>query len=336
MNKSDSERIAAVLENKGYKPIKAVFPAEALASADLIVVNMCSVRQSAVNRVYGLVQKFKKLKEKNPKLTTILTGCILKKDKEKFAKYFDYILDIKDLLKWPKIKPRYSNNFSAFVPIMTGCNNFCSYCVVPYTRGKEISRSAIEIIKEVKNLVNRGYKEIILLGQNVNSYCSKLINFPKLLKMLEKIPGNFEISFMTSHPKDLSDELIETIATSKKIKKEIHLPVQSGDDEILKKMNRGYTVKKYTALIKKIRERIPEVKISSDIIVGFPGETKKQFANTLTLVKKLEFSKMYVSKYSPRQGTVAFNLKDNISQEEKKQRQKILNELIVNCRRTLL
>jgi len=324
MNKSDSERIAAVLENKGYKPIKAVFPAEALASADLIVVNMCSVRQSAVNRVYGLVQKFKKLKEKNPKLTTILTGCILKKDKEKFAKYFDYILDIKDLLKWPKIKPRYSNNFSAFVPIMTGCNNFCSYCVVPYTRGKEISRSAIEIIKEVKNLVNRGYKEIILLGQNVNSYCSKLINFPKLLKMLEKIPGNFEISFMTSHPKDLSDELIETIATSKKIKKEIHLPVQSGDDEILKKMNRGYTVKKYTALIKKIRERIPEVKISSDIIVGFPGETKKQFANTLTLVKKLEFSKMYVSKYSPRQGTVAFNLKDNISQEEKERRREAI------------
>ena len=324
MNKSDSERIAAVLENKGYKPIKAVFPAEALASADLIVVNMCSVRQSAVNRVYGLVQKFKKLKEKNPKLTTILTGCILKKDKEKFAKYFDYILDIKDLLKWPKIKPRYSNNFSAFVPIMTGCNNFCSYCVVPYTRGKEISRSAIEIIKEVKNLVNRGYKEIILLGQNVNSYCSKLINFPKLLKMLEKIPGNFEISFMTSHPKDLSDELIETIATSKKIKKEIHLPVQSGDDEILKKMNRGYTVKKYTALIKKIRERIPEVKISSDIIVGFPGETKKQFANTLTLVKKLEFSKMYISKYSPRQGTVAFNLKDNISQEEKERRREAI------------
>ena len=324
MNKSDSERIAAVLENKGYKPIKAVFPAEALASADSIVVNMCSVRQSAVNRVYGLVQKFKKLKEKNPKLTTILTGCILKKDKEKFAKYFDYILDIKDLLKWPKIKPRYSNNFSAFVPIMTGCNNFCSYCVVPYTRGKEISRSAIEIIKEVKNLVNRGYKEIILLGQNVNSYCSKLINFPKLLKMLEKIPGNFEISFMTSHPKDLSDELIETIATSKKIKKEIHLPVQSGDDEILKKMNRGYTVKKYTALIKKIRERIPEVKISSDIIVGFPGETKKQFANTLTLVKKLEFSKMYVSKYSPRQGTVAFNLKDNISQEEKERRREAI------------
>ena len=324
MNKSDSERIAAVLENKGYKPIKAVFPAEALASADLIVVNMCSVRQSAVNRVYGLVQKFKKLKEKNPKLTTILTGCILKKDKEKFAKYFDYILDIKDLLKWPKIKPRYSNNFSAFVPIMTGCNNFCSYCVVPYTRGKEISRSAIEIIKEVKNLVNRGYKEIILLGQNVNSYCSKLINFPKLLKMLEKIPGNFEISFMTSHPKDLSDELIETITTSKKIKKEIHLPVQSGDDEILKKMNRGYTVKKYTALIKKIRERIPEVKISSDIIVGFPGETKKQFANTLTLVKKLEFSKMYISKYSPRQGTVAFNLKDNISQEEKERRREAI------------
>ena len=324
MNKSDSERIAAVLENKGYKPIKAVFPAEALASADLIVVNMCSVRQSAVNRVYGLVQKFKKLKEKNPKLTTILTGCILKKDKEKFAKYFDYILDIKDLLKWPKIKPRYSNNFSAFVPIMTGCNNFCSYCVVPYTRGKEISRSAIEIIKEVKNLVNRGYKEIILLGQNVNSYCSKLINFPKLLKMLEKIPGNFEISFMTSHPKDLSDELIETIATSKKIKKEIHLPVQSGDDEILKKMNRGYTVKKYTALIKKIRERIPGAKISSDIIVGFPGETKKQFANTLTLVKKLEFSKMYVSKYSPRQGTVAFNLKDNISQEEKERRREAI------------
>ncbi|MBU2578772.1 MiaB/RimO family radical SAM methylthiotransferase, partial [Patescibacteria group bacterium] len=360
MNVSDSERIAGMLEKIGYKS------ASKINEADLIVVNMCSVRQSAVDRVYGFLQKIKIHPVKSSqsevfangeqfnRVKTILTGCILKEDKKKFSNRFDLILDIKDLAKFPnllasknyklktksyfKIKPKYSIKDLSYIPIMTGCNNFCSYCVVPYTRGKEISRPVEEILKEARTLIKKGCKEIVLLGQNVNSYqvkrkaksekrktttqSSKLINFSELLKMIDAISGNFQISFLTSHPKDFSDELIEVIAASKKIKKEIHLPAQSGDNEILKKMNRGYTREDYAALIKKIREKIFGVKISSDIIVGFPGETKKQFAKTLDLVKKARFSKIYTAKYSPRTGTAAFKLKDNVPAEEKEKRRK--------------
>jgi tRNA-2-methylthio-N6-dimethylallyladenosine synthase len=351
MNKSDSERIATVLQENKFKE------ASNLNEADLILVNMCSVRQSAVDRVYGLIPKLKALKTKNKKLKTILTGCILKEDRKKLSKKFDLIFDIKKLplfskiLKenrsygpvcrsktslenncdYLKIQPKYQTFPKAFVPISTGCNNFCSFCVVPFTRGKEISRPAKEIILEIKNLIKRGYKEIVLLGQNVNSYCSfspllakKRINFPALLKLIDQLPGDFQISFLTSHPKDFSEELIEVISKSKKIKKEIHLPVQSGDNQILKKMNRGYTREEYLNLIKKIRKKIPNVKISTDIIVGFPSETKKQFENTVDLVKKAKFEKIYVAKYSPRKGTVAAKMKDNVSLKEKKRRWKII------------
>jgi len=344
MNKSDSERIATVLENIGYQPASNV------NEADLIVVNMCSVRQSAVDRVFGLSQKFSKLKIKNKKLKIILTGCILREDRKKFRNGFDLILNIKDLPNWPKIikrkrnaliqrsqnyrvnyfciQPKYQSNFSAFIPISNGCNNFCSYCVVPYTRGCEKSRGAKEIIQEVKSLIKKGYKEIILLGQNVNSYKDKKINFPNLLKKINGLKGDFRLNFLTSHPKDMSDELINTIASCQKIIKEIHLPVQSGDNQILKKMNRHYTVAQYRNLVKKIRQKISGVKISTDIIVGFPGETKKQFQNTVNLCKEIKFDKAYIAKYSPRPGTAAFRLKDNIPAQEKKRRWKILENLI--------
>ena len=334
MNKSDSERMAAQLEEKGYQL------AQQVKEADLVVLNVCSVRQSAINRVYSKVKQLN-----NQKI--ILTGCILEKDRKQLKNQVDQIWPIVDL----EIKPKYQSRCQVFVPIMTGCNNFCSYCVVPYARGQEYSRPAQEIIKEIKNLVNKGYQEITLLGQNVNSYrdqeglslryspCNKdcilgtvppsiPLNFPNLLKTLNDIPGNFQIKFLTSHPKDMSDELIKIISQSKKISKEIHLPVQSGNNQILKKMNRGYTISHYKKLIKKIQRSIPQAKISTDIIVGFPGETRKQFQKTVNLVKEIGFKRAYVSAYSPRPGTAASKLKDDVPPDEKKRRKRIILDLV--------
>jgi len=318
MNKSDGERIISVLKKQGY------LPALKEAEADLILINVCSVRQSAVNRVYAKVNKYFKKKK------IILTGCVLKEDKNKLKNkvsefwHPDYYFEC---------LPIHQSKFQAFLPIMTGCNNFCAYCVVPYTRGREKSRPAKEIIREIKSLVKKDYKEVILLGQNVNSYKDKNVNFPKLLKKINNIKGNFKINFITSHPKDMSDELIETMAKCQKLIKEIHLPVQSGDNEILKKMNRHYTASHYKKLIRKIKQKIPGIKISTDIIVGFPGETKKQFQNTVKLAKEIKFEKAYIAKYSPRPGTLAFKLRNNVSPQDKKTRWQILEKLInySNC-----
>ena len=337
MNNADSERIAVALEKKGHKP------ASEIKEAGLVVVNMCSVRQSAVDRIFGLDKKLKELKTINYKLKTILTGCVLKKDKNKFRKVFDEVVNIKDFIK--KAKPKYLNDFSALVPIMTGCNNFCAYCVVPYIRGKEFSRPAKEIICETKNLVKKGYKEIWLLGQNVNSYKSSLkatpetsdrlnceskteINFPQLLKKINNIPGKFWIRFTSSHPKDFSNELIKAMAECEKVTEYLNLPVQAGDDKILKEMNRPYTIKQYKNLVKKIRKRIPNINLSTDVIVGFPGETKKQFENTAKLFKEIKYDIAYINKYSPRVGTTAAKLKDNVSPKEKKRRAKVLTEIL--------
>jgi len=337
MNESDSERIAKQLNKKGYQEVKEI------KSADLAIINICSVKQSAINRVYS---KIKKTRSENPKAKIILTGCILEKDKQQFKDQVDEIWPIADF----KNKPEYSSPKSALIPIMTGCNNFCSYCAVPYTRGREKSRSTKELIKEIECLIKKEYEEIILLGQNVNSYSFKVrhnqvgtlrhrqkvpldrsdleqVNFPILLQLICNIPGNFTIKFLTSHPKDMSDELIEKISENKKISKEIHLPIQSGDNEILKKMNRGYTVQDYKKLIKKIKKKIPQAKISTDIIVGFPDETEKQFQNTVNLVKEMNFIQVYVSAYSPRVGTTATKFKDNIPSNEKKKRKRIIFEM---------
>ena len=330
MNISDSERIATVLEKSGYEPTSKI------DEADLIVVNMCSVRQSAVDRVFGLAKKFRKLKiEKQPfgesvsrpgKLKIVLTGCILKKDKKKFEKIFDEVVNIEDLIR--ETRPKHSNDFSAFLPIMTGCNNFCAYCVVPYTRGREISRPAKKIICEIKNLIKRGYKEIWLLGQNVNSYKDKNINFPKLLKMVNDIPGEFWVRFTSPHPKNFSDELIDVMEKSKKYGHYLNLPVQSGDDKVLKKMNRFYTVAQYKNLVKKIRSKIPDISLSTDIIVGFPGETKKQFENSVKLFKEIKFDMAYIAEYSPRSDTAASKMEDNVPDREKNGRKKVLNEIL--------
>ena len=322
MNKSDSERIATVLENLKYKL------ASDINEADLIVVNMCSVRQSAVDRVFGLIPKFQKLKTKNEKLKTILTGCVLKEDKRKFEKSFDQVLKFKDLLEY---QPKYQNDFSAFIPISNGCNNACSYCVVPYVRGPLVCRDHREILEEVKNVVQKGFREIWLLGQNVNDYQSPTdssINFAKLLELVNDILGNFQIRFTSPNPKNFSGELIEVMAKSKKVAKYINLPVQSGDNEILKRMNRPYTIEQYKNLVKKIREKIPDINLTTDVIAGFPGETKKQFENTVKLFKEIKFNLAYIAKYSPRPGTAAFQIKDNVSLKEKRRREKILREII--------
>jgi len=338
MNKADSERIAVALERKGYKE------APKKDGADLILVNMCSVRQSAVDRVYGLFPKFKTLKNKKPKLKTILTGCILKKDRQKFAKGFDQILKFKNLLKYSPTRAaakgkeedlssstKYREKSMAFVPISNGCNNFCSYCVVPFVRGPLVCRDHKEIIKETKNAIKQNFKEIWLLGQNVNDYQSPTnpkINFAKLLKMIDDIPNDFKILFTSPHPSNFSDELIDTLANCEKFGKYINLPVQSGDDKILRKMNRNYSVKEYKNLVKKIRAKITPVKLSTDAIVGFPGERKSQFRNTVKLFKKNKFDWAYISKYSPRPGTAAFKMKDSVPLIEKKKREKILREII--------
>lgn len=315
MNESDSERIAAQLDKKGHQSVKN------LKTANLVIINICSVRQSAINRVYSKVHSLNRC---SPRPKLVLTGCILEHDRQKLKDRVDQIWPLADLDTSAKCQSK----ISAYLPVMTGCNNFCSYCAVPYTRGREISRPAQAIIKETKKLIKQNYKEIILLGQNVNSYQSKNTNFAKLLQMIEQLPGNFKIKFLTSHPKDLSDQLISVMTKSKKIAKEIHLPIQSGDNQVLKKMNRGYTVAQYKKLIKKIRQKMPEIKISTDIIVGFPSETKKQFQNTVKIVKEIKFNQAYIARYSPRPGTTAAKLKDNVPGQEKKRRWQIINKIL--------
>lgn len=314
MNKNDSEKIAFKLENQNFKS------APDIDGADLVIFNLCSIRHNAVERVY---QNIRQIKHKFPNKKVILTGCLLKEDRSRFSQIVDEIWPIIDFRQPAKNTP----GNSAFISIMTGCNNFCTYCVVPYTRGPEVSRPAEEVIEEAKSLLQKGYSELILLGQNVNSYSANDINFAQLLKMINSLPGDFRIRFLTNHPKDMGDELIETIAKCNKVEKYIHLPAQSGDNEILKKMNRGYTVEKYLKVIEKIKNLIPNIKISSDFIVGFPTETKKQFQHTIDLVEKIKYHQIFAAAYSPRPGTVAAKkFPDDISAKEKKERLKILLE----------
>ncbi len=344
MNYSDSERLNTVLKKIGYTKTKNE------KDADLIIVIACSVKQSAVDRVIGKSKNWQIIKEKKP-LITILSGCVLPEDKKKLEHQFDLFIDIKNLdnlandlkslhpkesLSFPtffNIKPEYESKYRAFVPIMTGCNKFCTYCVVPHTRGKETSRQSKDIIKEIKELLNKDYKEIILLGQNVNSYGldkDNEIKFPELLKKIDNLNNNnWWLKFMTSHPYDLSDDLIKIMKQGKHINKYLHLPVQSGSESMLKRMNRHYSIKDYKKLIKKIRKEIPNIAISTDIIVGFSKETKKEFEDTKKLVNDLKFNLSFTSQYSERKGTTASRLyKDDIPKEIKKERWNEINNII--------
>ena len=376
MNRADSERIAGQLEKLGYKEAKTD------KQADLVVVTTCGVRQSAEDKAYGLIAKIKKQK---PKTKIILSGCLSERAdvRRRLKNVVDVWLPIKELpalkkklsivnsqllmVDYLNIAPKYNSKFSAFVPIGNGCNNFCAYCVVPYARGREVYRPAEEIIAEVKDLVKKGYKEIALIAQNVNSYSSKItnyklqitnkkrisnsktINFAQLLKIVNQIPGDFWIRFATSHPKDMSDELIKTIGECEKVCEHVHLPAQAGDNVVLKNMNRKYTREDYLKLIKKIKLAIPKrvvdrqklivnsqlsnvwsptVSITTDIIVGFPGETKVQFSNTAKLFKEVKFDMAYVAQYSPRPGTVAEKMDNNVPKPEKKRREEELMKIL--------
>ncbi len=328
MNKNDSERIGSFFEENGLEEGSE-------KDADVIVINSCSVRQSAVDRIRGKIKNIKKI-EKNP--LTILTGCLLEKDKKEIGSLFDYVLKTEDLLTWPlsflknkeedyfQVSPK-RKSFAAHISIMTGCDNFCTYCVVPYTRGKPFSRKASEIICEAERAVKEGYREIWLLGQNVNAYNGGM-SFPNLLREINKIKGDFWIRFTSSHPKDFSDDLISAMKNCKKIPPYLNLPIQSGDNEILEKMNRPYRVEDYKDLVFKIRKNIPGIALSTDIIVGFPGEKEKHFRNTVNLFHEISFDMIYISRYSPRRQTAAYKMKENVLEEEKKRREKILEELL--------
>lgn len=342
MNESDSERIRAVLELMNYTETNNI------NETDLIVVNMCSVRQTAVDRIYGLVPKFRQLKKRNRRLRIIATGCILKPDKYKLSRYVDFVLDKRDLQKWPEllkkkiiikkdylsITPKYESSFVACVPISYGCSNFCTYCAVPYTRGRLISRNHKDILKEINQLIKNNYKEIWLLGENVNDYKSQNINFAKLIKEIDKIKGNFWLRFTSPHPKDFSSELINVLAKSPHITPYINLPLQSGDNTVLKAMNRPYTINQYKALVKALKKAFKAQKqeylaISTDIIVGFPGETEEQFNNTVKAMKAIKFDMAYLSQYSPRPQSLCFEkMKDNVPKKTKKQRERILNDVL--------
>ncbi|MFC1756578.1 tRNA (adenosine(37)-N6)-dimethylallyltransferase MiaA [Patescibacteria group bacterium] len=318
-NHADSERIEAKLHALGHTK------AANKKVANLIVINSCSVRKSAMDRLYAQINKLKTKKKK-----VILAGCILEKDLKNLK---DKVSEVWHPDEYFDLMPIYADEVGVSVPIMTGCNNFCTYCAVPYTRGREKSRPAKDIVDEIKKLVaspaGRDKKEIWLLGQNVNSYRSGKTNFPKLLQKIDKIPGKFWVRFISPHPKDFSIELIKTIKKCEKITEYINVPVQSGDNEILKRMNRNYTREHYIKLVNRIRKEIPDASISTDTIVGFPGETKKQFLNTKDLYKKLKFDMAFLAEYSPRPGTFsAMMMKDNVSHTEKEKRKKELNDIL--------
>lgn len=352
MNYSDSERLATVLKSLGYLETKNE------AAADLIAIIACSVKQAAVDRIHSKIHSWQLTKETRP-LITILSGCVLESDQKKLAHKFDLFIDIKNLknlgrdlaaihpeekLALPDffdISPSYGSSYRAYVPIMTGCNKFCSYCAVPYTRGRETSRPSEHIINEVKDLLEKGYKEIVLLGQNVNSYGldkkparqaglaggGQEINFPSLLKKIDSLSKHFWLKFLTSHPYDMSDELIDTMAKCKNLNDYLHLPVQCGSDQVLKKMNRHYSIASYKKLIKKIKKTLPNITLSTDIIVGFCGETDKDFQMTKKLVKDLNYNLMYISQYSSRTGTIAAKMyKDDVPKNVKKKRWQEMND----------
>ncbi len=326
MNKAESERLGAYLKQLGYQ-------ATAVAEeADLIVLNSCVVRQSAENRVINKLNALKALRRSRPGLTLAVTGCLVNSEidqlKQSFP-YVDYFFKPGDLPAWleraeaGRILPQHPSP-GTFVPIIQGCNNFCSYCIVPYRRGREKSRPLEEVVGEVRELVHRGVREVTLLGQNVDSYGHDLPGKPDLADLLNELNAIDELArirFLTNHPKDMISRLIEAIACLDKVCEQISLPVQSGDNDILKAMRRGYTVEHYRQLIGEIRSKIPGVALSTDIIVGFPSESQQQFQQTVDLLSELRFDTVHVAVYSPRSGTTASReLEDNIPLAEKKER----------------
>lgn len=346
MNARDSEKLRGILDKVGYIGTDS-------EDADFVIYNTCTVRENANNKVYGRLGVLYSYKKKNPDMIIALCGCMMQENvvidkiKESYS-FVDLIFGTHNIFKFPellynslmsddmiidiwektdriveKLPSSRKYSFKSGINIMFGCNNFCSYCIVPYVRGRERSRSSEEIIEEIEYLVRDGVKEIMLLGQNVNSYGKGLdedINLSKLLSKVTKIEGLERIRFMTSHPKDLSDELIDVMASSPKICKHLHLPLQSGSTDILAKMNRHYTKEDYLGLVDRIRSKIPDIALTTDIIVGFPGETEDDFLETMDVVRKVEFDSAFTFIYSKRTGTPAAAMDNQVAEDVIKDR----------------
>ena len=342
LNENDSEKIAGMLEKMSYSECKDV------KEADLVIFNTCCVRENAEERLFGKIGEIKKLKESKDVILAI-GGCMMQEEGmvEKIKKSYPFVNVIfgthtlqnlpeniyKAIIENRKVKDvididgeiyeglpiKRNDNFKASVTIMYGCNNFCTYCIVPYVRGRERSREPEMILEEVKGLAKEGYKEITLLGQNVNSYVGndKIRNFADLLNEVCKVDGIERIKFISPHPKDFTDDVIDAIANNEKICRIIHLPLQSGNTKVLKEMNRKYTKEQYLVLAEKMKERIPGVVFSTDIIVGFPGETDEEFEDTLDVVRKVNFEQIFMFIYSKREGTVAAAREDQVPEEQK-------------------
>ena len=346
MNARDSEKLLGILMEIGYEPTES-------EDADFVLYNTCTVRENANLRVYGRLGHLNGIKKKHPHMIIALCGCMMQEPEvvEKIKTSYRFvdivfgtfnvfklaellfsrwnsqgqIIDIweetKDVVEELPTERKYP--FKSGVNIMYGCNNFCTYCIVPYVRGREKSRTPEEIVCEIERLVKDGVKEVMLLGQNVNSYgktLDKKVTFAELLQMVEKIDGLERIRFMTPHPKDLSDDLIDVMSKSKKICNHVHLPLQSGSSRLLKKMNRNYTKEQYLALVDRIRDKMPDVSLTTDIIVGFPGETEEDFEDTLDVVRKAQYDSAYTFIYSKRTGTPAARMEDQIDEAVVKER----------------
>jgi len=346
MNKAESQRIAGYLDSAGYQAATSFF------DADLVVLNTCVVRQIAENKVLGTLGLLQGLKNEHPNLQILVTGCLVNSNIPELKRRFHHVDllfkpgDYPELIAWGQKQGmpiehrllRYPRNDgwmapspSALIPIIQGCDNFCSYCIVPYRRGREVSRPLEEIVCEVEELARQGIKEVTLLGQNVDSYGHDLPGHPDLadlLNELNSIDDLVRIRFLTNHPKGINLKLIDAVASLNKVCEHLELPVQAGDDDILKAMRRGYTVERYRELVHTIRRKIPQISLSTDIIVGFPGETEEQFEHSLSLLKEMRFDVIHVAAYSPRPGTIAWReYQDNIPVEVKKERLNKIEEL---------
>ncbi|MGH4138171.1 tRNA (N6-isopentenyl adenosine(37)-C2)-methylthiotransferase MiaB [Clostridium sp.] len=355
MNDEDSEKLSGMLINMGYKKTADK------EAADIIIFNTCCVRENAEQKADGNIGALKTMKKENPNLIIAVTGCMMQQ--EGMAKHIitkfpfvDIIIGTHNTYKFPEYLRRVQggetpiveiwdkeediveglpidreSSIKGFVTIMYGCNNFCTYCIVPYVRGRERSRNPEDIISEIEDMIVKGYKEITLLGQNVNSYGTGLepkINFAQLLRKINKIENLERVRFMTSHPKDLTQEVIDVIAESDKLCEQVHLPAQSGSSAVLKKMNRHYDRKQYMDLVKSIREAIPNVGLSTDIIVGFPGETDEDFEETLSLMEEVKYDSAYMYLYSKRKGTPADEMSGQIPEDVKHERFNRLMEVV--------
>ena len=350
MNIADAERMEGQLQAAGYART------EETANADIILINTCCVRETAEDKVYGKIGEVKKIKEKNPKLIFGIAGCMAQKEGDNLmrrAPHIDFVLGtgkVQELTRIiAEIRAEHSpvvdvalsdseiaedlpvargGKFSAWVPIMYGCNNYCTYCIVPYVRGRERSRAPEEVVAEVRRAVAEGYREVTLLGQNVNSYGKdhKAADFADLLRMVDEVEGIRRVRFMTSHPKDISDKLIDTIKSGTHICEHIHLPVQYGSSRILKAMNRGYTVEKYRERALRVREALPDASLTTDLIVGFPGETEGDFAEMLAFLREMRYDSAYTFLYSKRSGTPAATMESQVPDDVKHVRLSLLME----------